>query len=265
MPGRSDLPPVTITVTTYAADDAQGQSRARAIREVWRSWVEHLHYDGSLRVHVGDDGSELPGFDEAWWHNRNRSNNLPIGPLTYSRQHQGGVGASLNAGWRQAIQDGALSLYVVDDWELTGPLDLTPWAELIVNHGLGGVRLGPPHPGLTGTVLHWENRWYLLPARHNFVFGQRPALFDPAAMVAAYGWHPEGVNALECERMYNQAYLHHHGPDIVLALLHPWRHSVGSASLSAVTPGLRADKQRLELPWAADGPGVYADKGVTNL
>ena len=235
------LPPITITITTYASDDLQGVQRTKAARQAWRSWATYLRYDGELRVHVADDGSERRGYNEAWW--RKVQVSCPLGSLTYSRQDRGGVGASLNAGWRQAIADGALALYPVDDWQLLGPLDLTPWAELILDHpeGPAGVRLGPPHPGMTGTVEHWENRWFLRPDRHHFVFAQRPALFDPVRMTLAYGWHDEGINALECERLYNERYcgiMPGAAPDVVLALLHPWDH-IYTTSLSDADPTTR--------------------------
>lgn len=230
----TDWPPIALTITTYASDDDAGRERQRAVAQAWRTWRQHLSYRGRLLVHIADDGSELPGYDERWWHQLNTR--YRIGTMAYSRQQQGGVGASLNAGWARAIAHYALALYPVDDWQLLWPLDLTPWARLIQAHeDIAAVRLGPPHPGMTGTVEHWEGIWFLRLHRHHFAFSQRPTLFDPAAMVTYYGWHPEGINALECERLYNEGYLTTPGPDIVLALPHPWDH-IYTTSLSGLDP-----------------------------
>jgi len=45
----------------------------------------------------------------------------------------------------------------------------------------------------------------------------------------------EDINAYECERLYNERFCQAGGPDIALALPHPWRH-IESVELAGVTP-----------------------------
>ena len=210
-------------MTTYFPPGAIGARRKAAAQQTVETWDEHLYYDGDLYVHVGDDGSapEHDGPLNLGW----------AAGVTTSRQERHGVGASLNAGCRRAFErpDG-LALYAVDDWTLTTDLDLTLWAQMIGPVGLGCLRLGPPHPGLTGTIHHWDNGgqidhpgiWWLDLDRHHFAFGHRPALYD-RRLFEDYGWFDEDVNAYECERLYNNRFtMRSAGSSIGLALHHPW-------------------------------------------
>lgn len=222
------LPPITIVMTTYFPPGEIGARRAEAAAETLTTWVEHLRYDGELHLHIADDGSDRKHFLKLPTnHTRHFSS------LYGSSQERHGVGASLNAGCRAAFKaspDG-LALYAVDDWTLTAPLDLTLWAQLIGPAGIGCLRLGPPHPGLTGTVKHWDNHgeidhpgiWWLDLDRHHFAFGHRPALYH-RRMFDDYGWFDEDVNAYDCERLYNDRFgMRNAGSSIGLALHHPWK------------------------------------------
>ncbi|KKL48420.1 hypothetical protein LCGC14_2325690 [marine sediment metagenome] len=215
-------PPITIAMTTYFPPGEIGARRKAEAQRTVETWDEYLHYDGLLYVHVGDDGSapEHEGPLNLGW----------ADDVTTSRQERHGVGASLNAGCRQAFtQPDGLALYAVDDWTLTADLDLTRWAELIEALDIGALRLGPPHPDLTGTVRHWDNWgqldhpgiWWLDLDRHHFAFGHRPALYHPR-LFDAYGWFAEDVNAYDCERLYSLVFNARAGPSVGLALGHPW-------------------------------------------
>lgn len=250
------LPPITIVVTTYAPPGEAGVHRRNAALSAWQSWREHLKYEGELRVHIADDGSELVDYTESWWKNLNRRHPLcPLGNLTYSRQERWGVGASLNAGFREAYKDSLLTLYAVDDWGLRSQFDLTPWVDLLTEcESIGAVRLGPPHPDLTGTIEHYprppsgkvsDGLWYLRLDRHHFAFSHRPTLFHKR-LTDAYGPFDEDISALECEQLYNERFCATAGPDIVLALPTPWEHNlaywadgVKNIELADVVPGGR--------------------------
>lgn len=233
-----NYPLIGIVLTSYNPGGVEGDLRFQAVSKTLKSWEDNLRYTGILRLHIAEDqlleteypepvpfSRRLPDLGE--WHRwRNQI-------ITYSNQDRRGVGASLNAGFK-AIWDvtpNALILYAVDDWMLTESFDLTPWARLLLEReDVGMVRLGPPHPDLTGTVEIFTNEWQgwgLRLERHHFAFGHRPALYH-RRMIDAYGWFEENCSALECERLYNEKFcgskVKSVGPDIVLALQHPWQH-----------------------------------------
>lgn len=268
------LPTVTIVVTTYLPSGGR-KERLAAFTQAIRSWGANLRYDGPLRIHIADDGS----VDSFWPNNAEELIDRHwVGhpQLTTSRQERRGVGASLNTAFRaaHARDDGAgIALYVVDDWELLRRYDLTPWVQLLLDdESVGMVRLGPPHPWLTGRIETFPSGWGMRLDRHHFAFGHRPALYHPR-MVEAYGAFPENVNAYECERMYAEMWAARgpadpgfryligetevrgpqtfardatsgawlaipgpDGPDIVLALTEEWRH-VDSIELADIEPG----------------------------
>ncbi len=229
-----DLPPITIVVTTYFPPGDVGERRQAAAVETVRTWEDHMKYDGDIRIHIADDGS-----GDLWFEQTIADVLMQRGAVAQTRQHRHGVGASLNAGFREAFKRSPLVLYAVDDWQLSAEFDLTPWAELLMrDREIGMMRLGPPHPDLTGTVRHvggmiphpypkpWDSRglWYLRLDRHHFAFAHRPALYHQR-MIEAHGWFDEDVNAYDCERMYSERFNWADAmdtPHVALALAHPW-------------------------------------------
>ncbi len=217
-----DYPPITAVVTTYITT----QQRKEVVERTLMSWGKYLYYEGEINLILSDDGSSQP-FHPSWSPD-------PI----WTRQDRRGVGASLNAGFNLAFRTSPIVLYAVDDWSLTEPLDLTPWVRLLMERDdVGLVRLGPPHPNLTGKVEMvtslWQG-WGLRLDKKGLVVAQRPALWHKR-MIDAYGWFQEQVSALECERLYNEHFCQADGPDAVLVLPHPWLH-IESESLSSLTP-----------------------------
>jgi hypothetical protein len=192
-----------------------------------------MKYDGELRLHVADDGSVVEWEPEKIW----------PGPVTRSRQERYGVGASLNAGFREAFKTSPLVFYGVDDWQLQQVFDLSPWAQLLMEHeDVGIVRLGPPSPFMRGEVViyttNWQG-WGLKAEPYGFCVGHRPEIFHKR-MIDTYGWWEEGINACEVERRYTVAWAADPKLQIVLALPHPWFHidpSLGVPSLSEIEPG----------------------------
>lgn len=226
---------LTIVMTTYFPPGSDGLLRHEAVDEAVESWADNLSYDGRINLHVADDGSDGPDLYLDWL--RLGAREQVFGTVSRSQQHRHGVGASLNAGFRQAFETSPLVLYAVDDWKLTADLDLTPWANLLMEReDIGMVRLGLPHPWLTGNVEHDAGRWWLNVDRHHFAFGHRPALYH-RRMIGTYGWFKEGVNAYDCEIDYNDRFCAAKvPPGIALAFLHPWEH-VESIELAHVEPG----------------------------
>lgn len=207
------LPDITIVMTTYFTNEQRKEVAERTLA----SWNMNLGYDGQLRLHVADDGSTIKWKPAAFWKH---------GPITYSRQERHGVGASLNAGFKQAFKISPLILYAVDDWRLLEPIDITPWCRAIVeNENMGIIRLGPPHPFMRGTVeiisTDWQG-WALKCDRYGLVVGHRPEIFHKR-FIDRYGWWTEDINACEVERISTVKWADDPGGlDIYLALPHKW-------------------------------------------
>lgn len=227
--------PVLIAMTTWLPPEGW-KARLAAVIEATSSWQKCLRHDGPIHLAIGDDGSDadrlrlLYHLAECWWR----------GDSTVSRASRQGVGASFNRCLEMAnAWQVDHVLYAVDDWKLTEGLDLEPWLRLLATHeDIGCVRLGPPHPDVTGRVevapgLEPGN-WWLRLDRHHFAFAHRPALYH-RRFFEAYGAFDEGVNAYECEHLYSERFNAAEGPGVALALPHPWKH-LDSVELAGVNP-----------------------------
>lgn len=233
-------PPVTIVLTTYFPDGEDGDKRIAACRHTVNSWEEYLHYDGNLFLHNANDGS---------------ARDLAFGPIgtdtfkgnkvTHSWQNRHGVGASLNAGFKAAFVRSPFVAYFVDDWALTQHFDITPWVYLMMQkQTVGMVRLGPPHPGNLGHIFPMSDLWQgwaaILDLQAGYAYAQRPALYHQR-FIDAYGWFDEDCSAIICENNYSNRLVYRSvlnnppGPDIVLALPHPWQH-IESVELAYLDP-----------------------------
>lgn len=225
-----DLPVVSIVMTTWAPDSEVGISRRASAEKALRSWKKHLKYDGELRLHIADDGSQLPGYPDT------------LGKIwqdaTVTRQERQGIGASLNNGFEAVMTwETPIAAYIVDDWMLTANLDLTPWVRLLIeDESIGVVRLGLPHPDLTGTVKHLgELGWGLLVDRHHYTAGHRPALYH-SRFLEANGRFMEGVSAMDCETEYVSRFnSNDNSPHVMIAMPHSWVH-VGETEVGDLVP-----------------------------
>jgi len=224
--------PITQLITTYFPAGEDEQKRTDAFKVAFGSWHDnYLRYARDMYYHIADDGSKCFENIKEWvsyWTDH----------VTYTQQHRQGVGASLNAGLSKAFETSPIVLYAVDDWELTQYFDITPWVKLLLdNEDVGMVRLGPPHPHLTGRIEcfteDWQG-WGLRLDKHGYAFAQRPFLLHKR-FIDAYGPFPENCSAMDCEYLYNDRVCNNKGPDIVLALPHPWNHIYG-IDLSNVRP-----------------------------
>lgn len=224
-------PSITVVLSTWAPEGDTGELRMISAKKAVDSYNQFLHYEGELRLHFADDGSQQNGYPQSYLpfhHTR-------FGAPTFTRQERRGVGASINAGFEKAFAEGGLAMYQQDDWALTAPLDLTPWVDLVQAHKyIGMMRLGPPHPWLTGEIIHDLRGWFMKLDKHHYAYGMRPALYWPS-FIEAYGPFAEGVNAFECERMYAERFCEIPGPDIAYALPYPWEH-VGRVEVGDVVP-----------------------------
>lgn len=223
-PERAD---VVIIMTTLAHNNADGEIRAANALQAVNSWDRNLKAESLIDLHISDDGSSLPGYPqdhltEIWgWHGK--------GPC-HTRQERGGVGASLNAGLEHHLYANIYA-YFVDDWELTQTLNLQPWIDLLNrDSSIGMVRLGMPHPWISGEAVHEDGLWYMRLHPHHYAFGHRPALIH-RRMHDKLGLYKEGVTALECEADFNKRWVeyqtHHADLNIVLAIHNPFQHLDG--------------------------------------
>lgn len=218
---------ITIIATTfYRADDRRAY---RHMRRTLNSWEQNIVMgpEGDCNLHIADDGSAEEWSSPVTWMS---------GRVTYSRQERRGVGASLNAGIRQLKTD--IFAYFVDDWTLDRELDITPMIDLLNrDENIGMIRLGPPHPDLTGTVkIYRPEGWALLLERHHYAYGMRPALYH-RRFIEAYGLFKEGCSANECESAKNADFkADPYGPSILYWLHDFWSNDYEKPSYADLTP-----------------------------
>lgn len=227
------LDPITIVMPTWLPDGQAGEARMKAVEQAVSSWATHLKYDGELVLQVADDGSQgklgssQGELVSSWW----------PGLCELIRNQRKGVGASVNAGARAAFDRSALMLNIVDDWELIHDFDLTPWAKiLLANEDVGCIRLGMASPSLRGGKIRlFEEGWTILFERNCYYWCMKPALYHKR-FFESYGALPEGDNAFEVDRIYNEHICAIQGPDVLLALFSPFNH-LPSVELAHIQPG----------------------------
>ena len=226
--------PITIVCTTWLPPGMDGFKRLDAVTLALESWRKNLIYDGELRLHVADDGTEPRLFEmlesvvqgiwpDAW----------------YSRQERWGVGASLNNGLSSSWPISSLVLHAVDDWEITQKFDLTPWADVLMAvKDIGLIRFFP-HPDLSGHIRYLSEvqptQHGLILDRHHYAFATRPFLAHKR-FFQAYGPFLERANAYAVEQDYNREFCSRPGPEIALALSQIWQ-PIDSVELAGVEPG----------------------------
>lgn len=227
---------ITIVMTTWIPEGEQGQARLAVEEICLESWREHLINNGAIHLHVADDGS-APEYMRVIYRMAPRI--WDLGEVTFSQQLRHGVGASLNEGLKTAFRRSPMVFHAVDDWELLGDLDLTPWISFAEdpNYDVGAIRFFS-HPDLTGTIRHVPpHGWAIALDKHHYVFATRPSLWHKR-LFDALGYFKEDCSALECEADFNEKacrYPQQEGEMIWLALTELWRPRE-SGSLSEVVP-----------------------------
>jgi len=225
---------IGIVVTSYAPQGEVGESRIQAYRESLETWKKNLVYDGNFFIVLEDDGSPDENFQKFI------EISLAYDAVLSKQAHRQGVGASLNRGFQAAFKNTSQALYLVDDWALDARFDITPWVELLErDDSLGMIRFGPPHPWLSGVIEHHDGLWITRLERHHYAYGMRPAIYHKR-FFDVYGEFPEKCSAMECERIFNEFFCQSSGPDIALALPHPWR-IVENAELGYLNPVTEKD------------------------
>jgi hypothetical protein len=195
--------PIVIVLQTWERTDV-------AFRTVVAARM-HLRYP-DLRWYIADDGSRpehLAALREL----------LPDAPYHSQRR---GYGGNCNAAWAYADTVGALTFWLEDDWELTQPLDLYPYAALLMERPeVGMVRLGNLNLDIRGRTWGHGGRiyWTLDREPHHEgtpVFTGHPSLRHWRYR-NAYGAYPEGLTPGETELAYAYQYRigPHSGPSIV--------------------------------------------------
>jgi GT2 family glycosyltransferase len=191
--------PITIILQTWQRTDC-------AVRTI-RAAREHLRYP-DLRWYVADDGSRPEHVDVVLAE-------LADAPLVGWHSERLGYGATANRAIAAAEQIGVLYLFLEDDWALSQPLDLWPYAALLMERDeIGMVRLGVLNLDIRGRTWGHSGRlyWTLDKAPHlegTPVFTGHPSLRHRRYR-EAYGEYPTGLGPGDTELAY--AYQYRVGP-----------------------------------------------------
>lgn len=187
--------PIVIVFQTWARTEYALRTIAAA--------REHLHYP-DLRWYVADDGSQ-PAHIEAVLRALDDTH------LIGMHSERVGYGANANAAWTRARDVSRLSFWLEDDWELRAPLDLYPYAALLMErYEIGMVRLGVLNLDIRGRSWGHDGRvyWTLDRTPHlegTPVFTGHPALRH-TRYHDAHGDYPEGLAPGDTELAYALRY-----------------------------------------------------------
>lgn len=199
--------PITIVLQTY-------KRTAEALRTIAAA-REFLRYP-DLRWYVVDDGSPKEHIDAVL---------EAVGGLNGHSERRG-YGANANAAWASADSVSALTFWLEDDWELRAPLDLYPYAALLMEReDIGMVRLGYLNCGIRadciahGSALYWA--LHREPVDHwQLAFTGHPSLRHRRYR-QAYGDYPTGLIPGDTELAYAYQYRSGSGPAIVWPAAYP--------------------------------------------
>lgn len=207
--------PIVIILQTFKRTDVALRTIAAA--------RANLRYDGSLWWYVADDGSPIEHFEAVW---QALDGADRIGGHTQRR----GYGGNANAAWEHADRIGPLTLWLEDDWELREPLDLWPYAALLMEReDVGMVRLGYINEARCGewwthAGLGYHDMERMPPDTSFYAFTGHPSLRHRRYR-EAYGDYPEGLKPGETELQY--AYQYRVGPSDGPAIVWPVAYPYG--------------------------------------
>lgn len=185
------MEPIVIVLQTFKRTDVALRTIVAARR--------NLHYGGRLYWYVADDGSPAEHVEAVL--------EAVGGDLLAHHSVRRGYGANANAAWDAADQIGALSLWVEDDWELRQPLDLYPYAALLMETSeVGMVRLGVLNLDVRGRAWGHGGRVYWKLDREPHLEGTPVFTGHPSLRHRryrdVYGPYPEGLTPGETELAY---------------------------------------------------------------
>lgn len=212
--------PITIILLTWERTDVALRTIAAA--------RQYLRYP-KLQWYVADDGSRAGHYEAVL--------EAVGGDLWRHHSVRRGYGGNANAAWRAANERSCLTFWLEDDWELTRPLDLYPYAALLMEtHEVGMVRLGNLNLDIRGrTWAHGGQVYWKLDKEPHIegtpVFTGHPSLRH-RRYLEAYGPYPEGLIPGDTELAY------------------AWQFRIGSPDAPAIV-------------WPADYPpwGLFAHIG----
>lgn len=196
--------PITICFLTY-------QRTEYALATI--RWVRRYLRYPDLQWYVADDGS-TPEHMAAVLHALDGE--LIVG-MHSVRQ---GYGASANQAWTRANEISPISFWLEDDWELREPLDLWPYAALLMeDDSVGMVRLGALNTEIRGATFGHRGAMYWrldrIPEHDGTpVFTGHPSLRHNRYQVS-YGSYPEGLSPGDTELAYAYQYRIGTGSSIV--------------------------------------------------
>jgi hypothetical protein len=184
------MEPITVILQTYKRTDVALRTIAAA--------REFLRY-GDLRWYVADDGSPAEHFYAVM---------DAIGePIVGYHTERRGYGANANAAWHNADRHGALTFWLEDDWELRQPLDLYPYACLLMEtEEIGMVRLGVLNLDIRARSWAHDGRVYWKLDREPHIEGTPVFTGHPSLRHRryreVYGDYPEGLAPGDTELAY---------------------------------------------------------------
>jgi len=187
------LPAIVIVLLTYQRTDYALRTIAAAA---------HLNYAGPLCWYVADDGSDAAHV--AAVQETLREHGASVVGMHCARR---GYGGNANAAWAACDAITPLTFWLEDDWALRAPLDLTPYARvLLARSEIGMVRLGVLNLDVRGRTWGHDGRVYWLLDREPHhegtpVFTGHPSLRH-VRYRHAHGWYPEQLSPGETELHY---------------------------------------------------------------
>lgn len=195
--------PITIIFQTYSRT-------SYALATIAAAKV-HLRYS-DLRWYVADDGSER-GHVEAVLE--------AVGPVVGFHSERTSYGMNTNRAIAAAMEISPLYFPLEDDWILQEPLDLWPYADLLLStEDIGMVRMGYLNAGLTGKLeaireaLYWRLDDTAGRDTSRYAFTGHPSLRH-RRYHEAHGLYPEGWQPGDTENAYAMQYSIGKGADIV--------------------------------------------------
>jgi hypothetical protein len=198
--------PINVILLTYGTNENRTKYAVRTAKAA----VSNLIYP-ELNFYVADDGSSVAHIEAVLdcfkstrfigWHT------IPFGSY----------GQNANKAIEAVKSLGKLTFWLEDDWELCEPLDLYPYAALLMEReDVGMVRLGYLNLNMRGQVFGHSGKlyWRLDRTADSYVFTGHPSLRHER-FANTYGRYPEGLMPGETELGYATQYRNGNGPDIV--------------------------------------------------
>ena len=158
--------PITVILITAGTSPERTDYAIRTVRAARKN----LQYP-ELRWFIADDRSEPDHVNAVM-------SELDGCYISGVWSEHNSYGRSANAGIQSAREHGQLMLFLEDDWELTYPLDLWPYAStLMEDESVGMIRMGYLNAGVKGeTFGHRGQMYWRLDAESPYIFTGHPSL-----------------------------------------------------------------------------------------